>query len=37
MARQTRNEQHKKQLEDMAQAWEMLAKERGKQPANEDT
>jgi hypothetical protein len=36
MARQTRNEEHKKTLEDMAQAWDMLAKEREKQQlANE--
>jgi hypothetical protein len=31
MAAQTRNPIHKRQLEEMAQAWEMLAKERAKQ------
>jgi hypothetical protein len=33
MASQMRNPQHKKQLEDMAQAWEMLARERARQLA----
>jgi hypothetical protein len=35
MARQTKNPQHKKQLEEMAQTWDMLAKERAKQIAKE--
>jgi hypothetical protein len=35
MARRMRNQHHKKQLEDMAQAWEMLASARAKQLAKE--
>jgi hypothetical protein len=35
MARKMRNQHHKKQLEDMAQAWEMLARERAKQLAKQ--
>jgi hypothetical protein len=35
MARQTTNKQHKKQLEDMAQAWDMLVKGREKQVSKE--
>ena len=37
MASQMRNPQHKKQLEDMAQAWEMLARERARQLADATT
>lgn len=33
MANQMRDSQHKKQLEDMAQAWEMLARERTRELA----
>jgi hypothetical protein len=35
MACRIRNQHHKKQLEDMAQAWEMLARARAKQLAKE--
>jgi hypothetical protein len=35
MVRKMRNQHHKRQLEDMAQAWEMLAKERARQLAKE--
>jgi len=35
MARRMRDQHHKKQLEDMAETWEMLASERATQRAKE--